>query len=327
LVHAIVGDLFGDRIFSRYTRHNWPIWFDEGLGEYVGSFEVSGQGIKVPSFNKGKLAYLSNAIAHNAFVDLPTLLRAPAQSFSGDSMNIYYAASWSLIDFLLSTPAHRDRVPLFFHMIRSGKDGLAAFKQCFGEDLAALDVSWRAHITRLTQPPAEWMPLFSGESIDDWTIHAGGQWKAVSGEIVGAGDRNYNYLIKHELPMMHFVYELDVNLAQGVAGLVLGNNFHGEYPYHYMIDMSPNGVVLRRAYSSNQITPVALASTPMPLGEWVHLRVQVIDRVLKLSLNGHETLTARVDRDRFSLFGLYLYQAQARFRAIQARREDCSTCL
>ena len=321
LVHAMMGEQFADHNFARYTRRNWPIWFDEGMSEYLGSFEVLGQGIKIPSLNKGKLAYLANAIANNVFIDLPTLLRAPAERFSGASMNIYYAESWGLLDFLLSSPVHRSRVPGFFRRIRQGEDGLTAFKASFGDDLAALDASWRAHIHLMTRPVTGWVPLFTGESIDDWTIHEGGQWKAGGGEISGAGDRNYNYLIKSEVPMTDFAYELDLQLSRGTAGLILGNNFHGEYPYYYLIDVARDAVMLRRAYSASQIEPVIQAYAEVPMGDWVRLRVQVVDRVLKLSVGGREVLTSRVDRERFSLFGLYLYRARVRFRNIQVRRE------
>ena len=321
LVHSMMGEQFNDHNFSRYTRHNWPIWFDEGMSEYLGSFEVQGSGIHIPAANKGKLAYLSNAISHNVFIDLPTLLRAPAERFSGASMNIYYAESWGLLEYLLSSPIHKTRVPLFFRKIRGGEDGVVAFKACFGEDLVTLDAAWRVHILDTAKPQVGWVSLFSGESIDDWTIHEGGQWRAGQGEIQGAGDRNYNYLIKSEMPMADFAYELDLQLQRGTAGLILGNNFHSEYPYYYLIDIARDAVMLRRAWSASQIEPVMQAYAEVPLGEWVHLRVQVIDHVLRLSVGGREVIHARVDRDRYSLFGLYLYRARVRFRNIQVRRE------
>jgi hypothetical protein len=324
LVHAMMGEQFGDHHFSRYTRRNWPIWFDEGMSEYLGSFEVHGQGIVIPAANKGKLAYLTNAIAHDAYVDLASLLRAPADKFSGASMNIYYAEAWGLFDYLLSTPALRGRMALFFRKIRSGDDGIAAFRASFGDDLAALDTAWRTHVQQAAQPAAGWVPLFSGDSIDDWTIHEGGQWRASHGEISGAGDRNYNYLIKSELPLTDFSYEVELLLQRGTAGLILGNNYHGEYPYHYLIDVARDAVMLRRAHSSSQIEPVLQAYAEMPLGEWVRLRVQVMDQTLRLFVNGREALSSRVDRDRFSLFGMYLYRARVKFRNIQVRAEPVS---
>ncbi len=322
LVHAMMGEQFADHHFSRYTRRNWPIWFDEGIAEYLGSFEVAGTGIHIPAQNKGKLAYLANAIANNVFIDLAALLKAPAERFSGASMNIYYAESWGLIDFLLHSPLHRSNVAQFFRKIRQGEDGLVAFKACFGNDLTTIDAAWRVYIHEATRPAQGWVPLFSGESIDDWTVHEGGQWRAGQGEIRGQGDRNYNYLIKSEVPMTDLSYELDLQLQQGTAGLILGNNFHGEYPYYYLIEIARDAVLLKRAWSASQIEPVVQAYAEIPLGQWVHLRVQIIDRVLHMTVGGKEILTTRVDRDRYSLFGLYLYRAKVRFRNVQVHNEQ-----
>jgi hypothetical protein len=321
LVHAMMGEQFADHHFSRYTRKNWPIWFDEGIAEYLGSFEVVGTGIRIPAQNKGKLAYLANAIANNVFIDLPSLLRAPPERFSGASMNIYYAESWGLLDFLLHSPLHKPKVAQFFRKIRQGEDGIAAFKASFGEDLTSIDAAWRVYIHEATRPAQGWVPLFSGESIDDWTIHEGGQWRAGQGEIRGQGDRNYNYLIKSEVPMTDLSYELDLQLQQGTAGLILGNNFHGEYPYYYLIEIARDAVLLKRAWSASQIEPVVQAYAEIPLGQWVHIRVQIVDRVLHMTVGGKEIITTRVDRDRYSLFGLYLYRAKVRFRNVQVHNE------
>lgn len=321
LVHAVMGEQFGDHHFTRYTRRNWPIWFDEGIAEYLGSFDLLGKEVRVPAVNKGKLAYLVNAMANNVFIDLPTLLKAPAERFSGPSMNIYYAESWGLLDFLLSSPVTRPKVALFFKKIKGGEDGLAAFRTCFGDNLQQLDATWRTYLYERARIGPGTVQLFGGSHIDDWTIHEGGQWLAGNGEISGHGDRNYNYLIKSELPSTNFTYQLDVNLAHGTAGLILGNNFHGEYPYYYLIEIARDVVMVRRAWSASHIEPVIQAYAEVPPSTWVQVRASVSDRVLRLYVGGREVLQTRVDRDRYSLFGLYLYRAKVRFRNISLLRE------
>lgn len=319
LVHAMMAEHFGDHHFSRYTRKQWPIWFDEGMSEYLGSYAVDGDGIRVPAPNKGKLAYLANAMQHRAFIGLPTLLRAPASGFSGASMNIFYAESWGLVDFLLSHPAHKLKVPLFFRKIRAGEPGLSAFRSCFGEDLGKLETLWRAHIAAAVTPPQSvW--LFNGDSIDDWTVHEGGHWSVKDKQIVGAGNRNYNYLIKSEVPLTNFHYELDIRIDRGTAGLILGNNYHGEYPYYYLIDVARDAVMLRRSYTATRIEPIKQAFADVALGKWVHLDVRVEDRVVSIAVDGRPVLSARSDRASYSLFGLYLYHAKARFRNVRLRR-------
>ncbi len=321
LVHAVMAEQFQDHHFSRYTRSNWPIWFDEGMSEYLGSYAVEGGGIRIPAPNKGKLAYLSNALTHRAFVPLRTLLTAPASRFSGSSMNIYYAESWGLMDYLVHHVVHRSQVPLFFRKVRAGEDGLAAFQHCFGRDLAAFESSWLAHIRRTVRPPRRPVALFSGHSIDDWTVHEGGQWDVKDGAIVGRGDKHYNYLIKSEVPLRDFTFELDMMLEDGTAGLILGNNYHGEYPYYYLVDVARDAVMLRRSYTATRIVPVKQAFADIALGKWVHLAVTVLDRTISVSVDGREVMVTRSDRESYSLFGLYLYHARARFKNARLSRE------
>ena len=320
LVHAMMAEHFGDHHFSRYTKKDWPIWFDEGMSEYLGSYAVDGDGIRIPAPNKGKLAYLANAIQHHAFVDLPKLLRAPAAGFSGASMNIFYAESWGLVDYLVRHPTHRRMVPLFFRKIRAGETGTTAFAACFGADFAAFERAWRAHINKAVVPPRRvW--LFNGDSVDDWTVHEGGQWRVQDKQIVGSGDRNYNYLIKSEVPLTDFAYELDIRIDRGTAGLILGNNYHGEYPYYYLVDVARDAVMLRRSYTATRIEPVKQAFADIALGRWVHLTVHVRKGSIAIAVDGRTVLNAPSDRDSYSLFGLYLYHAQARFRNVRLLRD------
>lgn len=321
LVHALMAEHFEDHHFHRYTRKNWPIWFDEGVSEYLGSYAVDGEGIRVPAPNKGKLAYVANALGQRAFVPLASLLRAPAASFSGASMNIYYAESWALVDYLARHPVYRSQVPLFFRRIRAGEDGLAAFAACFAEDLNAFEQSWRTHIRAAVEAPRQPVWLFRGHSIDDWTIHEGGRWQVERGEIVARGERHYNYLIKSELPVRDFRFELDLMLERGTAGLILGNNYHGEYPYYYLIDVARDAVMLRRSYTATRIDPVKQAFAEIAPGRWVHVEVTVVERSVRVAIDGREVLQAVGDRDSYSLFGLYLYHASARFKNIRLLRE------
>ena len=260
-------------------------------------------------------------LKHRAFIDLVALLRAPVSGFSGASMNIFYAESWGLIDFLLTDPKHRQKVPLFFRKIRAGEPGIAAFKSCFGEDLGKFETLWRAHIAKAVQPPRSvW--LFNGDSIDDWTVHEGGRWYVRDKQIVGSGNSNYNYLIKSEVPMTDFQYELDIRIDRGTAGLILGNNYHGEYPYYYLVDVARDAVMLRRSYTATRIEPIKQAFADVALGKWVHLDVRVENRVVSISVDGREVLKTRSDKASYSLFGLYLYHARARFRNVRLHRYD-----
>lgn len=320
LVHAILGEQFGDHQFSRYTRRHWPVWFDEGMAEYLGSFRLQDGQLVIPAVNRGKLAYLANALHNDALLDLQTLLRAPPERFSGASMNFYYASAWGLVDLLLSSPKWRAEVPRFFARIKAGEDGIAAFRACFGSSDRAIEAAWRARIAELSAVQPGQVHLFDGKHVWDWTVHEGGNWRAQHGEITGHGDNAYNYLIKADVPLSALTLQVDVQLARGTAGLILGNHDHREYPYHYLIDISKDAVLLRRAWSATRIEPVIQAWADVPLGKWIRVSVDVQDGVLRVALDGREVLSTRADRPRLSMFGLFLYKANVKFRNVTLTR-------
>jgi hypothetical protein len=322
LVHAILGEQFADHQFSRYNRRHWPVWFDEGMAEYLGSFALQQSGLQIAAVNKSKLAYLANAVHSDNLLDLNLLLRAPSERFSGASMNFYYAGAWGLVDLLLATPKWRAQVPNFFARIKAGEDGLEAFRACFGADTAAMQAAWKARITKLAQPEPGEVHLFDGKHVWDWTVHEGGNWRASGGEITGNGDNNYNYLIKADVPLSSLSLQVDVHLTHGTAGLILGNHDHREYPYHYLIDIGKDVIMLRRAWSATRIEPMIQAWAEVPLREWVRVRVDVQDGVLRVLVDGREVLTTRTDRPRLSMFGLYLYKAKVRFRNVTLTRRS-----
>ena len=255
-------------------------------------------------------------------VGLPTLLTAPSEKYSGASMNLYYAQAWGLLDFLAKTPPYDQALPKFYKAIKSDVDGLTAFKQAFGDDLVQLDAQWRSYLWSLGGVPAGWHDLFNGQSIDEWTVHEGGAWTIDDRAIVGRGDENYNYLIKSELPYTAMSIRLEVQIDRGTTGLILGNNFHGEYPYYYLIDLARDQVTLRRAYSATRISTLQEAQPHLPEDEWVPVVITVANRRLKVTVNEQPVFDVPEDRERrYSLFGVYLYQGAARFRNLGIKSE------
>jgi hypothetical protein len=322
ILHAVMGELFKDHYFFRYSRRHWPIWFDEGLAEYYGSFQVSGNTLVFGSRNKTKIAYLLNAMASGTFVDLPELLVALSDRYSGATMNLFYAEAWGLMDFLMHTARYKKMIPKFYAAIRGNADGLTAFKRYFGSDLADLNRRWRAHLRSLGAIPYGWQSLFNGISIDDWTVHEGGKWHVRNGTIHGKGDENYNYLVKSELPHMSFTLSLDVRLDSGTTGVILGNNYHGEYPYYYLIDLAQNRVTLRHAHSATRIVTIKDVHPHLPQKTWLPVNIQVVNDRLKVWVNGQKVLDEQESKARYSLFGVYLYRGRAGFKNLRLRKES-----
>jgi hypothetical protein len=323
ILHAVMGEVFKDHYFFRYSKPNWPIWFDEGLAEYFGSFKVVGDDVVIGARNKTKIAYLLNALHSGTFVGLADLLSAPSEKYSGASMNLYYAEAWGLVDFLIKNEPYNTNLGRFYAAIKADADGRASFERFFGSDIADLDRRWRAHLWSLGSIPDGYQTLFNGKSIDDWTIHEGGTWTVTKdGAIHGKGDENYNYLIKSELPYTAFTLEMEVKLESGTTGIILGNNYHGEYPYHYLIDLARDQVTLRRSYSATRITTLKETQPHVPEGQWLPVTITVRNDRLQVWVNGQSALDEPEDRQRYSLFGVYLYQGHAGFRNVRLRKES-----
>ncbi|NUN13639.1 MAG: DUF1080 domain-containing protein [Myxococcales bacterium] len=316
VMHSVMGEIFGDHFFYRYTRPNWPIWFDEGLAEHYGSFSINNGLLKIGQKNPAKLAYLANAIRSGSLVSLENLLKSDSTRFSGSHMNVYYAASWGLVAFLLQDKEYARGMSAFLWRLRRNQDGISAFKDSFTRDLVTLDKRWRAWLLESSRPETTRHVLFDGTHIDDWTIHEGGNWVARDGIIEASGDPSYNYLIKSELPSEDFSLSMNVQVNSGTVGLILGNNFHGEYPYYYLIDLSHDKITLRRSYSPTEIVRLDSFSGGLPLDQWATVTVTVFGGRLLVSVNSVTVINAAEDRESYSLFGLYLYKATARFGQI-----------
>jgi len=321
ILHAVMGELFKDHYFLRYSKKNWPIWFDEGLAEYFGSFELRDGTLRFGARNKTKIAYLLNALHTKSFVSLPKMLTALSDRYSGATMNLYYAEAWGLMDFLVHHERYRKALPRFFAAIKAGRDGYEAFQEHFSSDLTDLNKRWEAHLWSLGAISEGWQDLFDGQSIDGWTIHEGGQWSIQRGQIDGRGNENYNYLIRSELPRTSFTFSLDIRLEEGTAGVILGNNYHDEYPYYYLIDIAHNQVTLRRAFSATKITTVRDEHPHIPSKNWLPVSVSVANDRLRVWVNGQLVIDEPEHKDRYSLFGVYLYQGRARFRNLRIRNE------
>lgn len=316
VMHSVMGEIFGDHFFYRYTRPNWPIWFDEGLAEHYGSFSIDDGTLRIGRMNPAKLAYLANAIRSGSLISLENLLKSDSARFSGSHMNVYYAASWGLVAFLLQDKEYSRGMSSFLWRLRRNQDGISAFKESFTRDLAGLDKRWRAWLLESSRPNTTRQLLFDGTQIDEWTIHEGGEWLVRNGTIEASGDPSYNYLIKSELPSEDFSLSMNVQVNMGTVGLILGNNFHGEYPYYYLIDLSYDKIALRRSYSPTEIVKLESSPIGFPMDRWATVTVTVFAGRLVVAVDGVAVINSAEDRESYSLFGLYLYKAVARFGQI-----------
>ncbi|MFO0985657.1 MAG: DUF1570 domain-containing protein, partial [Planctomycetota bacterium] len=96
---------------------NPPLWFDEGLAEYIGSRQHDAFGDVLVTVDRSHLETLRSAFAANRICPLYQLMELKEIEFYGRAgtkklpwdRSITYAESWSLVYFLLHATAAEDR--------------------------------------------------------------------------------------------------------------------------------------------------------------------------------------------------------------------------
>jgi len=115
-----------------------PVWVHEGVAQ---RFEFS---YKTPTSRRGEsLKLLKHALKDKTLMPLQEL----AEMKFGPAELLPYAASWSAVDFLMTSNR-----PAFITWIKLMKDGQQqhdAFRNAFGFPIPSADRPWRAYISRL----------------------------------------------------------------------------------------------------------------------------------------------------------------------------------
>jgi len=312
LIHGMMGELFDDHHFYRYTHEEWPVWFDEGLAEYL-SYSPEKQtdpGITHP----GKYAVLYNALMEDNLPKLATVLQARADSFSGPEMNMNYAVAWGFLAFLTDTRGNTESLQKYLELLLDGKGGSEAFKTAFDSSPLNLEEDWRAWLMEQSLKPELRESLLTSPPHNEWTIHEGGDWRFDAQEVRALSSGEYDYLIRNLMPFGDFRFQVEVKFLSGKAGLILGNNRNGSYPYEYLIDFTRKSMGIRKSESANKLAAVGEKLPPLPTQEWHRIVLEVVGEELTLMVNGEVKSAVKVGPSLFSLIGLYVHNGETLFR-------------
>lgn len=315
IAHAALGDVFGDPAHERYGRPGWPVWFDEGFAEYVSSFEVVPEGLKFGAPHLARIATLVSAIETGKTLSLSQLLQARASAFTGRDMDLWYATAWGLVELLLTEPDLRRGVPRWITKLRSGQDGVLAFRDVFGGDLRSLERRLYRRARDLGTQPAVMRSLAPRGRLETWTAHDGGLWRSEAGHLVGQSQTGWSYLTT-AVPLSR-AYSVTVSVAASPGarvGLVLGRHAPGGYPYHTIVSFDGGEASVRRVMSPEQVTTAASRPFTLPSSQWSTVTLSVDRGILVVRVNGHDILASRLTAPESSLFGFYIERGAARFR-------------
>ena len=118
--------------FVRNTSPDIPLWLNEGLAEFYGSFTAVGKDIRIGRPDEQHLATLRQ----KGLLPLATVLAVTDDSPEYNTQGlrpIFYAESWLLTHYLLvETPKGRTRLSEYLARLQRGEDREQAFHAAFG---------------------------------------------------------------------------------------------------------------------------------------------------------------------------------------------------
>ncbi|MDA8017932.1 MAG: hypothetical protein MPN21_10835 [Thermoanaerobaculia bacterium] len=140
-----------------FVTHNVPrapLWLNEGLAEYYGTFTVEGDQAVV---GRAIERHVDLLLLKNQVQDLDVLLETDGRTAAGHDpreVGQFYALSWLLVHYLLSQPDGPDHTADYIVRLSDGEDGESAFETSFGLSLREMEQELRLYVARGEFPRA-----------------------------------------------------------------------------------------------------------------------------------------------------------------------------
>ena len=152
LQHELVHDLLGDRT------NKVPLWFNEGLAEYFGSFVSHDKEVEIGRPIPSHMDLLQQA----QWLDIRELLTVNDQSpiyNEGSKAGVFYAESWALVHYLLlGRPGQDANWRRYVESLDQGDDPQIAFEDAFALDERGLNQELIRYVSR-DNWPSERVPM------------------------------------------------------------------------------------------------------------------------------------------------------------------------
>ena len=113
---------------------NLPLWFDEGMAEYLGNATIGDKDVRI-----GKIPeYHLQVLQSNRLIPVDTLLTVGQDSpyyNENNQASVFYAESWALVHYMMMDPDARKQqlLPHFLQAWTNSGDALTAAHQTFGD--------------------------------------------------------------------------------------------------------------------------------------------------------------------------------------------------
>jgi hypothetical protein len=156
-IHAVAdvsSPMSDDVIFHEYAHHfmfqmvskvAYPAWFVEGFAEYYATVRIQPDRIQIGRFNPGRVNSLT--LPSNSWPPMEDVLSwrvSPNGRFRGSD---YYAISWALTHYLLSTPERTRQLGQYLSAVAGGRDPVEALNGTINRTPAQLQSDVRRYVS------------------------------------------------------------------------------------------------------------------------------------------------------------------------------------
>lgn len=132
-------------------------WFDEGTGDWFGSFKKTGKDSWKSAASKMRLRGIQVQVRTKTTVPWSAIVTWHKDKFYGPRASYYYAQAWAMIDFLRRGSKSRgfkkewkNILPTYIKVALETKDTDKAVKEAFkGVDWAKIEESWKRYVKKL----------------------------------------------------------------------------------------------------------------------------------------------------------------------------------
>lgn len=126
----------------------YPLWYNEGMAEYLSTFEISNNGkIKIGLPSNGRAYSLANETWFDTNLIVNSVNRYPFKQTSKNNKAIgqFYAQSWLAAHYIQSTEGFTDKLDTYIQIINSQPNPDKAFDTAFGMSPDAFEKLLKAY--------------------------------------------------------------------------------------------------------------------------------------------------------------------------------------
>lgn len=139
---------YGHHFMLVYLPGAYPAWFVEGFAEYYSTADLTPGRIRVGIESRGRVNSLRGAV--NTWVPMDVLLGRSVGQLRGQQGYGFYAQSWLLMNYMMSTPERQQMLRRYLQLVLGGTESVAAMTEATGRTPQQLQLDVRSYLYLIT---------------------------------------------------------------------------------------------------------------------------------------------------------------------------------